>query len=207
MSSLRKHSSYPFETKAEDNISLRGDSSQCLLKQEQGVPGSSLVSTQGCHRALRTVFPRSIHSFISYWDGDNRISAPCIQESAGREGDPFSLSLSPSCTQWLCVSVCVTVWLCDCVGLYSCQMGPMLLPTQKTPHSSALILLLVCVQPSTFSLLSVDIPVLLIKYASSYWLLLILQWYFVVRKDCRSRQPVSLLGFDCVYKSELAISC
>lgn len=103
----------------------------------------SLVSAQrGCRRALCTAFPSSVHSFISYWDGDNRISAPSIQESA-REGGGNPLTLFPPAH-----NDCVCVSECDCVGLYSCQMGPALLPTKTTPHSPALILPLVCVSSS-----------------------------------------------------------
>lgn len=39
--------------------------------------------------------------------------------------------------------------VCDCVSLYSCQMGLVLLPTKKSQHFPALILFLVCVQSST----------------------------------------------------------
>lgn len=172
------------------------------------MPVSSLASMQGCRRALCTVFPSSIHLFISYWDGDNRISAPSIQESAGREGNPLTLFplADNGCVHarvWLCDFV--IVWVCVCV---LARWDQCLFQLRKSaththivthmPHSPVLILLLVCVQssPSLYCLLASsravltepNITMVLNKYSPLYWLLMILWWNLGLEDDLNSNK-------------------
>lgn len=110
------------------------DASACELT---GSPAWLSPSTLHCLSRL--------YSFISYWDGDNRISPPSTQESAGREGNPLTLS-PPAHNGWVCVSPCdfVIVWVCILARWDQCcfQLRKHYI-TLQTLHSPAIISLLV----------------------------------------------------------------